>query len=197
MVKISPERKAELIDKYRYDLVETYIWTREVMEDFNDFLWKNYEFTAKHISYCLDNGVASFDSGSIALSEFLEKTLLSKKYPEWVKRGGYIETHCSRGSFAGYLKITPEDCVILYDDQEDDAFKEAVAQLVYDKAEATYEAMANEVKNLITEMNEELFGRLQDEYEYLTSDEMVWDNIVNNEWHLEYEDEQENENAED
>ena len=190
---MSPERQAELIDKYRHFLVEDFHWEADIRDTFNDMLFQRCGMRATHVTYDIDRGWAHFSARSIWLSEFLKKSSLDKQYPEWEIRDGYVGVG-SESSLRNEFSVIinkHDDCSGTYNHtNEDDAFKIAVEEAIFDKAEETYDSMVNDVEIIVNEMCRELYYLLSEEYEHLTSDEVIWEHIVINKWHLE---EQENE----
>jgi len=190
---MSPERQAELIDKYRHFLVEDFHWEADIRDTFNDMLFQRCGLRASYVTYDIDGGWAHFSARPIWLSEFLKKSFLDKQYPEWEIRDGHVSVGSEsslRNEFS--VAITKnDDCSGTYNHtNEDDAFKIAVEEAIFDKTEETYDSMVNDVEIIVNEMCRELYYLLSEEYEHLTSDEVIWEHIVINKWHLE---EQENE----
>lgn len=186
---ISPEREAELIEKYRYVAVEDRNWEDDIKQAFNDMLYEQCGMRAVYITYDIDRGWANFTARAIILSEFLQRTSLDTKYPEWMLRDGYVgldSTSTLRNSYSVVISANDE-CYIdwQYENNDDDAFKRAVEQVLIDQSDDTREAMTNDIEKFLTGMCSELWYMLNEEYSYLTSDEAVWEHIVINKWHLE------------
>jgi hypothetical protein len=190
----SPERQAELIDKYRRVLVEDYHWEADVRDAFNDMLFQRCGLRAAYLTYDIDGGWAHFNTRTIWLSEFLRKASLNTQYPEWEIRDGHIGvvSQSSLRNDFGVIITKNNDCSGTYNDTYEnfDEFKIAVEEAIFNKTEETYDSMVNDIEIVVNEMCRELYYLLSEEYEYLTSDEVIWEHIVINKWHLE---EQENE----
>lgn len=184
---ISPEKEAELINKYRYDVVGHRDWEDDIRHQFNDMLYEQCGMRAVYITYDMDRGWANFTARAIRLSEFLQRTSLDTKYPEWMLRDGYV-------SLDSYSTLR-NDCSVainanavvygLYENNDEDAFKIALEKVLLDTSDDTREAMTNDIKKFFTGMCSELWYMLNEEYSYLTSDEAVWEHIVINKYHLE------------
>lgn len=184
---ISPEKEAELIDKYRYDEVQERNWEDDIKQAFNDMLYQQCGMRAVYITYDMDRGWANFTARAIMLSEFLQRTSLDTKYPEWMLRDGYVgldSTSTLRNSYSVVISANDE-CYGLYENSDEDAFKRAVEQVLLDTSDDTREAMTNDIEKFLTGMCSELWYMLKEEYSYLTSDEAVWEHIVINKYHLE------------
>lgn len=184
---ISPERQAELIDKYRYYAVEESYWEDDIKHQFNDMLYEQCGMRAIYITYDIDRGWANFTARAIILSEFLQRTSLDTQYPEWMLRDGYVgvdSTSSLRNEYHVVISANDE-CYGLYENIDEDVFKRAVEQVLLDKSDETYDAMTNDIEKFLREMCSELWYMLNEEYSYLTSDEAVWEHIVINKYHLE------------
>jgi hypothetical protein len=190
---MSPERQAELIDKYRHFLVEDFHWEADIRDTFNDMLFQRCGLRAAYVTYDIDRGWAHFSTRAIWLSQFLKKSSLDKQYPEWEIRDGHISVS-SESSLRNEFRvhITKQDeCYGVYNNVYDsDEFKMAVEEAIFNKTEETYDSMVNDAEIIVNEMCRELYYLLSEEYEHLTSDEVIWEHIVINKWPLE---EQENE----
>lgn len=177
---MSPETKAELLDKYRYTCVEDSNWEADVRDSFNDILYTQCFMRAVYITYDMDQRWAAFTGQASVLSEFLRRTSLDVAYPEWMLRDGYIAVDATsmRRNVYSVVVSANDDC--FYD--EEDEFKRAVEQVILDKSEETRELMTNDIRKFIKAMNDELWHMLDEEYSYLTSDEVVWETITLNKW---------------
>lgn len=187
-----------LIDKYRYCNVEFEVWWEHVYEGFEDDM-NLHGIAVEKIEFDVSysQGDYAFFSGWVTnWRQLLESigyncealVLLADnawKY-RWESSGSYGRRH-----YDTYL-VAPEsseDLMFAYqyapqewvDKSQDLRIRSWLAVLNrYD-----FDQIEIEIKEALEGHFKDLYRRLRDEYEYLTSDEVVIEIIIANDWHLE------------
>jgi hypothetical protein len=187
-----------LIDKHRYCNTEFVDWWDYIQEGFEDDMSQHgiaVEKIAFSLSYC-QSDYASFNGSVKNWRQLLESigyncealVLLADiawKY-RWESSGTYGRRH-----YDTYL-VAPEsseDLMFAYqyapqewvDKSQDLRIRSWLAVLNrYD-----FDKIEREIKEALEGHFKDLYRRLMDEYEYLTSDEVVIETIIANDWHLE------------
>lgn len=179
----------KLIDKYRYINTVHTDWHKDVKYLFCDMVHEKYGLCVGEIDFELGRGgFANFSiKNSFDLSEFLKRADLDNKYPEWIARGGDVDVDIGHAARTAYQRITISspytDLYTAVTDSIDfDPFKHALEQIVMEKSEETYFDLEKDIEKIIDNLGDELYNMLTNEHEYLTSDEVVWETIIANEW---------------
>lgn len=205
---ISPERKAALIEKYHdINVEDDFPWYECVFEDFHaemstcgveveDILFSG--FWSQGDGACFSGNVYDwsklFDAMGYCRKEDAVLYRLADEHwsAHWWHRGHYYHEGCVHFAFdsaetgAGYS--CPDAFVSHYapNDIEEGTLQAtawAAALSQYDP-----DAICEHVEGFMKDKMRELYKRLEDEYYYLTSEEVVWETIVNSELHIEDED---------
>lgn len=186
--------RQELLDKY-HDINVDHDWYAYVLEDFASQMRENYGVGVKNAQFSgfwAQGDGALFETDYAEVWAVLGKIGCQDKYPawglgeHWFRVMRYHSRYFNSGSMQCYVE-TGCDCG---DDTRD---------VVYAAVSDNYCAIrSNQIGEVEAELlsffrgkADELYRQLQDEYEYLTSDEAVWDTIRANGLDEETEDETE------
>lgn len=185
------ETKEELIEQYRYANVEYEGWWEFVYEDFKEDMRKNHGIDVHDITF---SGFWSQGDGAEFTGKVFEDRLfmtsnkLNETYPNifkavevgamYIRFGGEFRRHPSQTS-----NVDIED--LAYFQIVDDPDMNEFYQNMYEEGiRAEFKDFEIAVQDLAETWAHELYKTLEESYEWLTSDEQVWDTIVANEWHL-------------
>jgi hypothetical protein len=195
--------KEELIEQYRDFNVEHIEWWDCTYDHFKE------DMSDKHIrvddicfsGFCCQGDGASF-TGLINNLEFLKAHDLVERYPyimRLVEYGGDFTLRIERisavyaheNTVAVELSFTDMFYNVLPCGPDDTLRAEVVAQ--WDALlDEEYTRLADDVTSIIRDYCRDLYRRLNDEYDYLTSDEAVWEAIVANDLDAIEDEEEEN-----
>lgn len=192
------DRSDEQIDK---DLVDTFRtinvdfeWWDCTYEDFSKRMEEKY-IRIDDISfsgfYSQGDG-ASFEGTTTndMMAKFMEVHYLDKQYPAtyfFAKEGevaAYSRRNSSRYSHEHSVDVRVDDVTGNPYSEED-----CVRWEIYDTMQSLYETEVHDFEEEVAEIYrgymKDLYYQLREEYEYLTSDEAVWESIVANGLHTE------------
>lgn len=184
--------KDELIEHYRDINVDVYEWWEGVYDAFReDMSDKHIEVEDMRFSgfWCQGDG-ASFTGYIKDNLEFLKTHNLAETYPyimRLIEHGGDFTLRIERtgrnyvheNTVAAELSYTDMFYNILPCGPDDTLRAEVVAQ--WDALlDEEYARLADDVTSVIRGYCHDLYRSLNDEYDYLTSDEAVWEAIVAN-----------------
>lgn len=198
--------KNELIEKYRYMNVDGgYDWWESIEEDLRSDM-KAIGFTVDKMYF---SGFWSQGDGACFTGSMFNWELFCNKVPEFVRdfpylseylkdeganytvahRGSYYHENCTYHEYSSDLRwYTEQD----YDpDDPRDMMRQALSLRALTEEEGA--AVFDWLKDYFKDKMRELYRDLEEEYDYLTSDEAVWETIVANELDKELEDENDEE----
>lgn len=188
---MTDEQKQALIEQYRDFNVEHIEWWDCVYGDFTcDMAAKGiHVYDMSFSGFCSQGDGASF-TGYISNNKmFFEQHGLTYNYP-WITKlmsvGGEFTLSIERGANRRYvhentvgvgLSVTD----MFYHILPQDDLRAHVAEQWDGLLTVEYDTISGAVTEIIRDYCRDLYRRLRDEYDYLTSDEAVWDAIVANE----------------
>lgn len=203
-MQISDKRKAQLIEKHRDINVEHLYWWDCVYSDFTEDMGaKGIEVQDMRFSGFWSQGDGASFTGYIKDNAlFLKAHELTETYP-WmtkllemngdftlkIERTGYHYYH--ENTVGVDLTFTSLFTHVLPRDD----LRSAIADCWDKHLEAEYETLADTTQTIIRDHCRDLYRRLEEEYNYLTSDEAVWEAIESNGLFEIDEDEDEEENV--
>ena len=186
-----------MIDKYRYANTEDSDWDDAVEQDFKnrmEDMGVNVDNIYCTLSYSQGDGACfSGGMGTIGVKKFCEKhpTLL-KDYPVISKLfyehdasfGVEVYINHSRYSHSNSMRVSmhinsPMDC-LPYDPDDESDLRTIVVNQLEDLFHDEFIRLEKELLDLMRGYADELYKSLQEEYEYLTSDEAVIEYIKSN-----------------
>jgi hypothetical protein len=178
----------ELLDKYREINVDYGNWCDYIWEDFVIEMIKK-GIHAEDINYqgfCSQGDGASF-TGKIDMSAFLKAHDLEHHYPGAVYFASIDELPARlvrSGRFPHEGSITLDmDCDGWNNYTEGD-LRHAAYDTLYEILQDEWKGLEEDVLKISQGYMRELYRKLEEGYEALTSDEAVWDTIVANELHV-------------
>lgn len=180
----------ELIEKYRDFNVEHIEWWDCVYDDFRE----DMEKAGIHVGDMSFSGFWSQGDGASFTGYindnklFFEQHKLTDSYP-WLTKllshdGGFVLTiertsHHYVHEYTVGVDLSYADN--FYHVLPDDGVRAAVIEQWNEHLEAEYNTICDAVTDIIRDYCRDLYRRLEEEYNYLTSDEAVWEAIVANE----------------
>ena len=189
---------SDLLDKYRYVLVEHSDWSEYVIEHFvermeevgihvtRDNVRKRNKvsvffsgFGSQGDGACFNGGVADWDKFLIAHGIYDINHVWLKTcdtYAQWYQSGHYYHEK-SLGYELDTTSNAESDLVYLEDECSTDLIT-AIHKVQYDSFNMV--SFENELQEIVEGYCKELYKELEDEYEYLTSDEVVLEWINEN-----------------
>lgn len=187
-----------LIDKHRYCNTEFVDWWEYIQEGFEDDMSQHgiaVEKISFSLSYC-QSDYASFNGWVKNWRQLLEsigyscEALVLLADNAW-KYNWDDSSRYGRSRFESYMPAPDGDDDMMFAYQyAPQAWVNGSQQLrlcswlaVLNRYD--YNKIANEIEELVRGQFKDLYRRLRDEYEYLTSDEVVIETIIANDWHLE------------
>lgn len=201
MSEIDPKRKEALLDRYRYTNVDYDQWWDGVYGQFRDDMAEvgirvdEMQFSG----FCSQGDGASFTGYVVHEDVFLmkhpdlkgDRPMMRKLMDEF---DGSLNISISRISYQ-YAHENTVTADVDHDHFWDvvdgtDPLRMAVLEQWDEELDAELVDLQPLVREVIRDHCRDLYRRLEEEYDYLTSDEVVWDTIEANEWHLDEEDEE-------
>lgn len=177
----------ELIEQYR-DINTGYDWWDCVYDAFREDMEKvGIEVEDMRFSGFWSQGNGASFTGYIREKPFFTHHNLGESYP-WMAKlmalGGSFDLRIVRTGHH-YVHENTVSVELSHTDMfrnvlpDDDVRAEIIRQWDY-LLDGEYEGICQTVTDIIRDYCRDLYGQLQDEYEYLTSDEAVWEAIVAN-----------------
>jgi hypothetical protein len=188
---VSDELKQELLERY-HDINVDYDWWDSTYEDFMvDMSTKGINVDKMYFSGFWSQGDGACFEGAVFVNQFakfMEIHGLCDKYPAakffadqselCVQIAKESHHYCHENTVNVYLRDTTGNP---YDDF-------TTRWEIYDTMQTLFESefalLELDCEEIIKDYMHELYSRLRKEYEYLTSEEVVWESIVANELHL-------------
>jgi hypothetical protein len=196
-VKIDDERKAALIEKYRDINVDKW-WEKDACESFQERMMQEAGIRVDTVyfnGFCSQGDGACFEGAVEDWGKFLSKTLpacpdvvvkhASKFFSFSCKRTGRYY-HSNSTTFDAELPLPfgeeVEWMIETYSPHNDE-----LRSLAWYNILSGYSAddLEEDFKSFFRECMDDLYGELEQEYDYLTSDEVVWESVIANELHEE------------
>jgi hypothetical protein len=182
--------KDELIEEYRHFNVEHLDWWDAVYDGFKeDMAEKHIHVGQMQFSGFWSQGDGASFTGYVSdNAKFLEAHGLTETYPyltKLLRLGGDFTLRIERtghryvheNTVAAELSYTDMFHNVLLSDGD---LRGAVVSQWDTELDAEYAALASEVDTIIRDYCRDLYRSLNDEYDYLTSDEAVWEAIEAN-----------------
>lgn len=201
-MQISDKHKQALIEKHRDINVSYFDWWDCIYDGFDEEMGaKGIHIYEKHFSGFWSQGDGASFTGYIKDNAlFLKAHELTETYP-WVTKllemNGDFTLSIERGSNRRYVHENTVGVNLSFTDLfthvlPRDDLRSAIADCWDKLLEAEYETLAGTAQTIIRDHCRDLYRRLEEEYDYLTSDEAVWEAIESNELFEIDEDEEEN-----
>lgn len=182
------QQQSELIDKY-WDINVDHEWWEYTYDEYKiEMQTKGITVDEMNFTGFYSQGDGASFTGRVDMIAFLKVHGLEEHFmgATFFAGQGELWAEITRGS-SRYLhenSVSVNLIVDSYNNYEDDSTR-------YQVYETMQEVMEHEVKDLEIEVEDickgymrDLYAKLRDEYEYLTSKEVIWETIVANELHL-------------
>ena len=181
-----PELKEVILEKYRDFNVTFDNWHDPIIEDWLETL-ENYGFISPEINYsgfCSQGDGASFTCGRVDLPLFLEKfgeeigftdkqkKLLLALMEDYVVFAFYVKRGSSRYYHEHTVFVASDDHLYCFN-----GYNRLQSFLT-----SAMETLENVIGEKVVEFSRKIYRELEQEYEYLTSEEAIFENLAANEY---------------
>lgn len=179
--------KEELIEKYR-DCNTDYDWWEHVYENFRvDLAEEGFEVDDIHFDGFYHQGSYADFTGKIKdVPLFMKKNKMVETFPATYKLAveGGIQIYKSEGGRqrASCVDVDVNDWQYYLSHDMDEEMRAYYIRLYQADTDIEYPHFEQCVKDALYEHAKDLYRTLMQEYEYLCSDEAVWETIQCNEW---------------
>ena len=185
---MSDEIKDELIDKH-WGINVDHDWWECTYEDFKiEMQTKGITVSDMNFTGFYSQGDGASFTGRIGMIAFLKVHELEQRFmaATFFAGQGELYVDISRGSSRYYHEHSvnidiQED---MYNNYEDDSTRYQVYETMQDVLETEWKDLEEEVTDICRGYMQDLYSKLREEYEYLTSREVIWETIVANELHV-------------
>ncbi len=171
--ELSEEAKQKVIENMQKDdSFLMYDWYTFIYEDFKDRMYQEYSCTVDDIYFSgfWSQGDGASFTGSISIKDYIEKTKQKSKYRSLYK---YLEEYEPFVDIRQQGNYSHENTMYF----DDHFFLEGTEK----QSDQLYKLM-DEIEETFREEARQLYKKLEDEYEYLTSDECIKEEIINAEY---------------
>lgn len=187
--------RQDLLEKYR-DINVDYRWWVDTYDTFRKAMRTLYGVEVDQINFsgfCSQGDGACFTTEWGSIPTLLTALDRQDKYPEWMffEEPPEYKVYVSDSRYSHSDDMVIELCENqpIHDGYDGDVVGPAVWEAYVRMRDESTERLGKELLDFFRAQADTLYSMLEDMYNYLTSDEVVWDTIVANEWHLEDEDE--------
>ena len=186
---VSSERKEKLIEQHRYINTEYHDWWEDVYHDFRSDMYDcGVQVDRMYFSgFCSQGDGACFEGGFSTLKAYLDHHHHKDQFPmirKLLEHGGYVYLSCRHSGHYYHENCTEFstehdtlyhliECPTEFHEQVVDQWDRQLEQEVSDLEDAAKEQLRSYMQDL--------YRRLKDEHDHLTSDEAVWETIEANE----------------
>lgn len=185
----SEQLKDELIEKYRSINVD-YEWWDHIYDDMKiEMETKGISVNDMHFSGFYSQGDGACFIGRIDMAQFLKVHQLEQKYmaATFFAGQGELWANLDQGNSRYYHENTVSASLVVdsYNNYEEDSTRYQVYETMQKVLDDEWKDLEDDVNNICRGYMQDLYRKLRDEHEHLTSDEVVWETIEANELHLE------------
>jgi hypothetical protein len=176
--ELTPEEKTKLIDKIRYREVEDCSWSEFITDDFTNELKENGWFVLKNgVGWYADRGKIAFD-GVLNIDTFCElhiKDWLPKHdggrtgQQQFKKQSEQINVKSVRDRDGWNCRLDIDDPVV----EEDFDGSDAMRKDSFKKFQLQWEKIKDEIEFFYDEILKKFGKEMEEQYEYLQSDEYI------------------------
>jgi hypothetical protein len=180
--------KDELIEKYR-GINTDYDWWDCVYEDTKiEMETKGINVYDINFSGFYSQGDGACFIGRIDMEKFLKAHQLEQKYmaATFFAGQGELWATLDQGNSRYYHEQTVSASLVVdsYNNYEEDSTRYQVYETMQKVLDDEWKDLEDDVNNICRGYMQDLYRKLRDEHDYLTSDEVVWETIEANELHL-------------
>lgn len=189
---VSDELKQELLERY-HDINVDYDWWDSIYDDFKvDMDTKGIHVEDIYFSGFWSQGDGACFTGAVFVdkfTKFMEVHELCERYPAAKFFADNSDLSISISKESHYYSHENTVSVYLRDTTGNPYDEMTPRWEIYDTMQTLFESefamLELDCEEIIKGYMHDLYKRLRKEYEYLTSEEVVWETIVSNELHLE------------
>jgi hypothetical protein len=189
---VSDELKQELLERY-YEINVDHDWWDCTYEDFKvDMDTKGIHVEDINFSGFWSQGDGASFTGAVFVGQFakfMEVHDLCERYPAAKFFADQSELRLDMFRNTSHYCHENTINVVLHDitgnPYDDFTPRWEIYDTMQTLLDSEYAALELDCEEIVKGYMQELYSRLQKEYEYLTSEEVVWETIVSNELHLE------------
>jgi len=184
---IDDQLQNELIDKYR-DINVDYLWWDCTYEDFKiEMQTKGITVDDMNFTGFYSQGDGASFTGRVDMIQFLKVHELEQKYmgATFFAGQGELWAEITRGSSRYYHESSVSINLIAdnFNNYEEGSTRYEVYDTMDTVLNSEWKDLEEDVSDLCRGYMQDLYSKLRDEYEYLTSEEAVWETIVANDLH--------------
>lgn len=186
---VDDQLQNELIDKH-WDINVDHEWWEYTYDEFKiEMETKGITVADINFSGFYSQGDGASFTGRIDMIQFLKVHELEQQFmgATFFAGQGELWAELQRGSSGYYHENSVGVCLLLdsYNnyDYEDDSTRYQVYETMQEVMDSEWKDLEEEVGSICRGYMQDLYSKLRDEYEYLTSDEVVWETIVANDLH--------------
>lgn len=185
---VDDQLQNELIEKYR-DINVDYDWWDCTYEDFKiEMQTKGITVEDMNFTGFYSQGDGASFTGRIDMIQFLKVHELEQEYmaATFFAGQGELWVDITRGGSRYYHEQSVNFNLIAdnFNNYEEGSTRYEVYDTMDTVLNSEWKDLETEVTDICRGYMQDLYSKLRDEYEYLTSDEVVWDTIVANELHV-------------
>lgn len=178
----------ELIDKH-WDINVSYEWWDCTYEEFKlEMQTKGITVDEMNFTGFYSQGDGASFTGKVDMIQFLKVHGLEEHFmgATFFAGQGELWAEISRGSsrYAHENSVTVNLVVDSYNNYEDGSTRYEVYETMQEILDIEHISLEKEVEDICKGYMRDLYAKLRDEYESLTSKEAIWDTIVANELHV-------------
>lgn len=185
---VDDQQRSELIEKYR-DINVDHDWWDCLYEDFKlDMQTKGITVDEMNFTGFYSQGDGASFTGRIDMIQFMKVHELEQRYMGAVffagqgELWGNILRGSSRYSHENTVSVNLE--ADTYNNFEEDSTRHEVYEAMEEVLDSEWKDLEEDVSEICKGYMRDLYYKLREEYEYLTSDEVVWETIVANDLHV-------------
>lgn len=184
---MNDETKDELIEKY-WDINVDHDWWEFTYDEFKlQMLEKGITVADMNFTGFYSQGDGASFTGRIDMVQFLKIHELEQRFmaATFFAGQGELWADIDRGNSRYYHENSIVVTVVRdnYNNYEEGSTRYEVYETMNDVLDAEHDDLEEKVTEICRSYMQDLYSKLRQEYEYLTSREVVWETIVANELH--------------
>lgn len=186
--QLDDQQQNELIEKH-WDINVDHDWWEFTYDDFKlEMLEKGITVADINFTGFYSQGDGASFTGRIDMIQFLKVHNLEQEYmaATFFAGQGELWAELDRGSSGYYHENSVNVCLILdnYNNFEEGSTRHEVYATMEEVMEMDWKDLETDVEDICRGYMQDLYSKLREEYEYLTSKEVIWETIVANELHV-------------
>lgn len=182
------EIKDELIEKH-WDINVDHDWWEYTYDEFKiEMQTKGITVNDMNFTGFYSQGDGASFTGRIDMIQFLKVHELEQRFMAATFFAGqgelYVDINRGSGRYYHENSVNFELTTDTYNNYEDDSVRYQVYETMNEVLDTEIKDLETEVEDICKGYMQDLYSKLRDEYESLTSREAIWDTIVANELHV-------------